>query len=242
MFRVSLKYLLLVATTIIILIGAFTAIYVYGNGFNSKDFISRDFNALFLARQSGNCEKFISYVLQDKTAWSVRCEEERSGTKSGVEPIKSFEIKLIDVTDDRAFLQVELQRDDYEDAKELAEDGHKLPDSGYLVNYKMRRVDNRWYLDQSLKKPNSRAKDLYSQFLAEKAATEIDLSYEAYLAQNKGFHLREPENIYQDLIPESDIQGVIATSSSLEITERERRQTQASFFARFLDTLKDFFR
>jgi autonomous glycyl radical cofactor GrcA len=106
---------------------------------------------MFHARQTGNCQKFASFILLDQEKWTERCIKERSSDEK-VSSIRSFEIKEISIDGGQAFLQVELQRDTYFVESELAEDGHKLPQGGYLANYQMKREGTTWYLNQPIDK------------------------------------------------------------------------------------------
>lgn len=118
-------------------------------GLFSKRFIKKDFETAFLARQTGNCERFVSYLLVDQNSWRGRCEKERDGGEAS--PIKDFSIQEITVEGNEAFLQVELIRDNYEAAATLAFKGHDLPEGGYLVSYRMKRNHNRWYINQEMR-------------------------------------------------------------------------------------------
>lgn len=132
---------------IIVFASLFSGLFFYDIGLNSKYFIRRAFQDAFLARQTGNCEKFRSYNLHDVDAWFERCIDERDLDKP---PIQSFSIKEITIKGSGAFLQVELQRDTYSIAVRLATDGHKIPEGGYLVHYRMKRINGGWFIDQEV--------------------------------------------------------------------------------------------
>jgi len=116
-------------------------IYFFSNidvGLFGKYFIKKDFEIAFLARQTGNCEKFVSYMLIDRNNWLEKCEKERDGK---TDPIKDFIIQKITIDGNNAFLQVELRRDIY-----------RLPEVGYLVNYQMKKQGNKWFINQRINK------------------------------------------------------------------------------------------
>ena len=137
-----------IATSIILLAVLISFFFIYDIGLNSRYFIQRDFRNAFLYRQTGNCDGFKSYHLQDADAWFERCVKEK--TKDDGFPIKSFKIEEISIDGNKAFLQVELERDAYAVAAALAEKGHKLPEGGYLVTYTMERINGHWFFNQVL--------------------------------------------------------------------------------------------
>ena len=125
--------------------------FIYDIGLNSSYFIKRDFATAFIARQTGDCETFQSYHLQEAGEWLARCINERN--REDVYPIKSFKLKNINIRGNEAFLQVEIERDNYRVTTQLAIKGHQLPEGGYLVNYQMKRLNGRWFFNQF---PNSK--------------------------------------------------------------------------------------
>lgn len=137
------KYILIFLAIIIFIFS-----FLVNIGINNSYFIRKDFSQAFLARQTGNCYKFKYFVSQDKDNWFERCEEEKKGISDG---IRKFEIKEITVDGNLAFLQVEIQRDLYKTKLDLSEAGHKLPDGGYLVDYQMRKIGMRWFINQELR-------------------------------------------------------------------------------------------
>ncbi len=125
----------------------------------SKFFVKRDFNNAFLARQTGNCDEFEKYFLlpspNDLLNLALGGEKEINTTpllaywckieKDSGGSIKNFKVLNITINSDRAYLQIELKKDNYFEYLDMAKKGHKPPESGYLVNYEMKKVDGRWY-------------------------------------------------------------------------------------------------
>jgi len=145
---ISKKLRVILGGVVIILISSLIFLLSVNIGLFSKYFIKKDFNNAFLARQTGNCDKFVSYLLIDKNNWIERCNKERNGEKDS---IKSFSINKITINGNDSFLQVELIRDVYQEAVALALKGHDLPEGGYLVNYQMKKEGNRWFINQKMK-------------------------------------------------------------------------------------------
>lgn len=111
-------------------------------GTHSKYFIKKDFNKAFIARQTGNCDLFKSYMINDQDKWYKRCVEESKKIDER-SPIESFSIENITVNGDNAFLQVKLKRDLF---SEELEEGKKL-DLDYTVNYTMEKNNERFLLN-----------------------------------------------------------------------------------------------
>ncbi len=109
-------------------------------GFNSKRFVSNDFNTAFNARKTGNCELFRSFIAHEyNDSWTHECYMEKQDAKRA---IKSFKILTIQVDGKDAFLQVELQRNPF-GTKEL---------KPYSVSYQMIRSEGglfgKWLINQ----------------------------------------------------------------------------------------------
>jgi len=107
-------------------------LFILDIGLNSKYFAKRDFNTAFHARTTGNCDKFITYIVQEyKDEWLDRCLEEKN--RNAAVPIDQYEVKSISQNDNRAFLQVEL-------ARTSASEGTFT----YTVNYEMVRGEGKF--------------------------------------------------------------------------------------------------
>jgi len=113
-------------------------------GINSKYFIKRDFNRAFLARKTGNCELFKSYIHNEKDKWGERCVNEKDGKSI---PIAEFSIKEVTVNGKDAFTQVQLLRDISPSIKiKLTEAQIEAVKEGYLVNYDLTRDNSDKFL------------------------------------------------------------------------------------------------
>ncbi len=106
--------------------------FFYDIGLNSKYFVQRDFSKAFLLRKTGNCEEFIKYINQDWYKWISRCYEEKN--RENTYSIKEFKVKDVTINGNRSFLQVELKREK----------------DDYLVNYEMKRIRGKWFIDQQI--------------------------------------------------------------------------------------------
>lgn len=130
---------------LILSIGA-TAFYVWNFldiGINSSFQAKSDFTSSFKARQTGNCDEFVKWVSDEfNEGWKNRCIEEKNRNHAA---IVSFEIQNIQVSGDKAFLLVELQRSNI--IKQKIEP--------YSVNYELIRYrkgwSSWWLLNQSIK-------------------------------------------------------------------------------------------
>ncbi|MEX0621815.1 MAG: hypothetical protein WD187_02395 [Candidatus Woykebacteria bacterium] len=109
-------------------------------GTHSRYFARRDFNNAFAARQTGNCDLFESYMVNDQDKWNDRCVEESKSVDEKAS-IESFSIENITVNGNKAFLQVKLKRDLF--GVEL-EEGKKL-DLDYTANYTMEKTNERFF-------------------------------------------------------------------------------------------------
>jgi len=105
-------------------------LFILDIGINSKYFVRKDFNSIFLARKTGNCAIFKEYITRDIEKWGERCITEKD---RNYPQIKSFSIKEITIDNNLAFLQVELERD--------TEESHF-----YLVTYNMQRTNKDRFL------------------------------------------------------------------------------------------------
>lgn len=105
--------------------------FILDIGLNSKYFVKRDFNKAFLARKTGDCDTFITYIINDIDSWRQRCINEKDrAPRSFVgrhTPISNFEIVDITTKKNTAFVQAELTRDE----------------DPYHVNYDMERTTER---------------------------------------------------------------------------------------------------
>lgn len=123
------KLLVLVIAIPIFLVSLYLGL-VFDIGINSTYFAKRDFSKAILLRQTGNCNLFKTYIveqsLREWDTWEERCIKEKDGK---LEPIKSFTIKNITMEENTAFLQVELTKD------KLNGD-----DFSYLVDYYMEKT------------------------------------------------------------------------------------------------------
>lgn len=125
-----------IALALILMLAILYSLFIYDIGFNSTKFVTNDFNKIFNYRSSGNCDEFGRYVIQDHAKnWFERCLEEKE--RNDKVPIKHFSIINITTSGDKAFLQVEIVRDNPLDQdKELK----------YSVNYQMIKVPKKWFL------------------------------------------------------------------------------------------------
>ncbi|MFH1968455.1 MAG: hypothetical protein ABIJ84_03655 [bacterium] len=103
-----------VLTIILATVFAFVLVgfFIIDLGINSKFFIKKDFNQAFLYRTTGDCDAFTYYLNSDIESWKERCQKEKNHDK---EPIRDFSIQKVshNFGNDRAFLQVELKRNNY---------------------------------------------------------------------------------------------------------------------------------
>jgi hypothetical protein len=117
-------------------------LFVLNIGLNNSYFIKRDFNKAFLARKTGDCSTFKSYIYEkSREQWGVRCIREKD--ENEYRPIYEFSISEITVSGDASFIQVYLRRG-YENEKK------------YAVNYDLKRgmgekilgfiPTTRWYI------------------------------------------------------------------------------------------------
>ncbi|MGB2762117.1 MAG: hypothetical protein WBC21_01095 [Minisyncoccales bacterium] len=84
-------------------------LFVFDIGLNSEHFVRRDFNGAFLARETGNCSLFKEYVSEQyKEEWNEKCMNEKD---KSISPIRNFSIKNITIANEKAFLQVEIERE-----------------------------------------------------------------------------------------------------------------------------------
>ena len=138
-------------------------LFVLDIGLNGKYFIRRDFNNAFLARQTGNCDAFINYIDEKfQGGWRERCLEEKSRKEDSSRPIITFSIKNITINNNRAFLQVELEREPTLAQKiALEKELSGEIDLKYLVNYELVKNNSKklfsilpvtnWVISQELK-------------------------------------------------------------------------------------------
>lgn len=130
----------LISIFVVVLIMLVALYFTIDFGFNSKQFVSRDFNKAFFARKIGNCELFRSYIVhQYNDNWAYGCYMEKQGSEPA---ITDFKISDIQIERDNAFLQVTLKRNPYRN--EIIKP--------YSANYQMIRVRNgltsTWLINQ----------------------------------------------------------------------------------------------
>jgi hypothetical protein len=116
----------------------------YDIGINSSYQAKQDFTTAFQARQTGNCDEFIKWVSDEYDAeWKERCTAEKQTDKAIA--IVSFNIQSIQISGDKAFLLVELQR---------SSTGQEKIEP-YSVNYELTRhrtgLSSWWLLNQTLR-------------------------------------------------------------------------------------------
>ncbi len=138
--KTSLDRLMMLLLVIVLGSAAFYFGFIADVGTHSKYFVEKDFHKAFIARQTGNCDLFKSYMVNDQDKWYGRCVEE-SKNSGGRSSIESFSIENTTVDGNNAFLQVKLKRD-LIDAE--WEQGKKL-DLDYTVNYTIEKT-NEWFL------------------------------------------------------------------------------------------------
>lgn len=108
---------------------------IYDIGFSTKKFATRDFNLIFNLRTSGNCDEFGKFITQEYAKdWFERCLEEKERNKKY--PIKSFTVTSTSTTQNKAFVQAELER--YNNVK-----GEYLK---YPTNYELKKESRKWFL------------------------------------------------------------------------------------------------
>lgn len=135
---------LIIASAILI-----TLLFIFDVGISSSYHVKKSFNYAFTKRMVGDCDAFLTKVVSDRLDWNKKCVEERDS--SGSLPITKFSIEGISINKNRAYLKVELFRDDYNYRRKLASSGHKYPEEGRVINYVMKKVNGKWYLDQDTK-------------------------------------------------------------------------------------------
>jgi len=132
--------ILLIISVILIIYFSF----ILDIGINSKYFVKRDFNTAFIARKTGNCEVFKSYIYNDKDKWGKRCINEKDLSSDAID---KFFIKGITINGNDAFIQVQLLRNIPPSIRiELNETQLKALSEGYLVNYDLIKVNSDKFL------------------------------------------------------------------------------------------------
>ena len=102
-------------------------------GLNTKYFIKRDLGNALLARKTGNCDLFKSYIYNDIDKWGERCIQEKDGDSA---KINEFIIEDITVNGRDAFVEVRLKRDILPALRlDLTEAQLDALAEGYSINY-----------------------------------------------------------------------------------------------------------
>lgn len=144
MTQIGRRKLLAVVIGILALAGITLYVWNYFDvGINSSFQAKHDFTVAFQARQTGNCDEFAKWVSDEYAAqWKERCTSEKKTDRAIA--IVSFDIQSIQISGDKAFLLVELQR---------SSTGQEKIEP-YSVNYELTRhhtgLSSWWLLDQPL--------------------------------------------------------------------------------------------
>jgi hypothetical protein len=200
------------------------SLFVFDVGINSKYYITRDFSEAFGARMSGNCDKFIESVAQDSDGWKKLCLKEKNKEAPA---INKYTIKEVSISGDKAFVQVELERDLYLlNLQMKANNRAEIKDTNYVTSYELIQRGlffKSWFLNMDTEetKASKQAEEQRKKEAEEQAKKQlVSYQYSGVVLKNVNVS-SAPVEYFGSLksIGRSTITGTVANTNNFDITK-----------------------